>query len=357
CSDGVAALGNPIGGHLTGIATDAYGNLYFADSNLDAVWVVYRGGTQVANFINTVDPTGVQASNGVQVGFVYHIAGNLTSCVGNPGITDGVLATTGQLRGPTMITLDSAGNIYVADAGISTTRVINTQATAQTFFQYTVQPGFIQAITNCAAGLTVTCPATTTTTVGTGLNGPTNGLSYSGAVVGSQTDQYGNVYQLNSKGAGNPGIYVPVSYAGGAPLTNLLTAEAPITGQIFPGTTPPIYGNAYPVIGLPGSASTSLGGISSPYIEQAVGSFQTFDVRASDVTADIYGTLWFMDNHYPYIERIDQYSENTLYLVGNNRHIGVASSSVSFTNPSPVPDVNYNNPANFQNKWFCVYGA
>ncbi len=47
-----------------------------------------------------------------------------------------------------MVTLDSAGNIYISDTGNATMRVINTQATAQTFFQYTVQPGFIQSITD-----------------------------------------------------------------------------------------------------------------------------------------------------------------------------------------------------------------
>src|SRR6185437_8356301 len=94
----------------------------------------------------------------------------------------------------------------------------------------------------------------------------------------------------------------------------------------------------------------------------AVGSFQTFDVRASDVTADIYGTLWFMDNHYPYIERIDQYSENTLFLVGNNRAI----TSIAFKSPPSVPgnpsdpsskQLDYLTPANFQNQWFCVFGS
>jgi sugar lactone lactonase YvrE len=362
CSDGVAALGNPIGGKLSGIAVDAYGNIYFADNALDAVWVIYRGGTQVANLIaaeaageaGTVQ-SGVTDPTQVKVGYVYHIAGALASCVGNPGNTDSVLATTGQLRSPQMITLDSAGNIYIADTGNQTVRVINTQATPQTFFQYTVQPYNIQSITNCNAAITIACPTTTTSTVGTGINGPANGLVFTSQYKGAQADQYGNVYQINGTGGGTgaPGIYVPVAYAGGSPLTNLLTAEAPLTQQIFPGTTPPTYGTSYPVIGLPGSANTSLNAISSPYIEQAVGSFGSFDVRPSDVTADIYGTLWFMDNHYPYIERIDQYSENTLYLVGNNRPI----SGVSFTPSKVISGLDYNNSASFQNQWFCVYGA
>ena len=88
CSDGVPAAGNPIGASLQGIAVDAYGNVYFDDSTTSTVSVIYRGGTQVANFITLVNPAGVAKSGGkVLPGYVYHVVGavNLTTCAGIVG--------------------------------------------------------------------------------------------------------------------------------------------------------------------------------------------------------------------------------------------------------------------------------
>ena len=154
CADGVAAYQAKIGGGIEGVAVDAYGNVYFADNTSSTVSVVYRGGTQVANFIALVNPAAVANSpNGqVTVGYVYHIAGEISlgnplntgaTCAGsksNGGVvidnapafenTAAPGATVGAtLSAPTQITLDSAGNIYISDVGNATVRVINTQAT------------------------------------------------------------------------------------------------------------------------------------------------------------------------------------------------------------------------------------
>jgi hypothetical protein len=154
CADGVPANGAAVGSaHMEGIAVDAYGNVYFDDNTLQSVSVIYRGGTQVANFIKLVNPAGVAKSGGnVLPGYVYHVGGtvNLTTCSGTSGNLDGSTLTSGafedaanpgtlpgaQLKSPALLTLDSAGNIYIADTGNATVRVINTQATTQTFFQY-----------------------------------------------------------------------------------------------------------------------------------------------------------------------------------------------------------------------------
>src|SRR5208283_1879994 len=58
CADGVPAYQAKIGGGIDGVAVDAYGNVYFVDSTSSTVSVVYRGGTQVANFIALVNPAG-----------------------------------------------------------------------------------------------------------------------------------------------------------------------------------------------------------------------------------------------------------------------------------------------------------
>ena len=75
-----------IGGGIEGVAVDAYGNVYFADNTSSTVSVVYRGGTQVANFIALVNPAAVANSpNGqVTVGYLYHIAGEIAT---QPGAT------------------------------------------------------------------------------------------------------------------------------------------------------------------------------------------------------------------------------------------------------------------------------
>jgi len=82
CADGVPAIGSPVGSRVQGMVVDGYGNIYFSDYNYQGAWVIYHGGTQVANFINTVDAPGVTSAGGVIPGYVYHIAGQATPKVG-----------------------------------------------------------------------------------------------------------------------------------------------------------------------------------------------------------------------------------------------------------------------------------
>ena len=376
CADGVPAAGNPIGSSLQGIAVDAYGNVYFADQTTASVSVIYRGGTQVANFITLVNPGGVATSGGkVLPGYVYHVAGtvNLTSCaatLGTPGPDNSFAfensanppTTTGypggQLHSPGFVTLDGAGNIYIADTSNSTVRVVNTQATPQTFFQYTVQPGYMKSITDCNSALTTPCPtSTTTSTANTGINGPVNAIVFQSQYREAEVDAYGNIYQLNGTGSGTgaPGIYSATAYAGGAPLTNLLTVEAPLLASSFgPTATPPnapaelplTYGNSYISIGNPAISSTLPG--SFPDVLAVTN--EDLDLRPSSLLPDVFGTFWFNDNHYPEVERIDQYTGLATDVIGSQSQRATASvSGLGITN--------YNQPATFSNLWYCVYGA
>jgi sugar lactone lactonase YvrE len=370
CADGVPAAGNPIGTGAQGIAVDAYGNVYFDDSTSSTVSVIYRGGTQVANFISLVNPGGVANSGGkVLPGYIYHVAGtiNLSACTGVTGTVDNVPAfeniaaagatTGGQLHGPGFLTLDSAGNIYVADVSNSTVRVINTQATPQTFFQYTVQPGYIHAITNCNS-MTLACPtATTTASANTGINGPANGVVYNSQYRGGEVDAYGNVYQVNQSGGsiGPPGGYSAAAYAGGPPLTNLLTVEAPLLASSYgPNATPPnapaeiplTYGNGYIDIGNPVLTST----LPNSFPDVLAVTNEDLNIRSSSMLPDVFGTFWYNDNHYPELSRIDQYTGLSVDIIGSNSER--ATASVAGLGIS-----NYNQPANFNNPWYCVYGA
>ena len=377
CDDGVPAAGAKIGSGVRGIAVDSYGNLYFDDSV--SVSVIYRGGAQVAAFIALEDPGGVAKSGGsAQVGYIYHVAGtiDLTSCSATTGNSDNVLAfqdsstasaTTlgGQLKSPTQLSLDSAGNIYISDTGNATTRVINTQATPQTFFQYEVQPGFIRSITNCSAALTIPCPTgTTTSSAYTGINGPINGIVFNTQYKFSGTDAYGNVYQLNGTGGGTgpPGIYGNVGYAGGAPLTNLLTAEAPLLAPYYgptaasgltlanggaPAELPLTYGNGYITLGNPlgpgGSLPTNFPAV---YANANNG---LFDVRPASLRVDPFGNFYFMDTHYPEISRIDQYTSLATLIMwwtgGRSKVLGPATGLFGNSAPSPT------------NPFYCVFGT
>ncbi|HWB31806.1 MAG TPA: Ig-like domain repeat protein [Acidobacteriaceae bacterium] len=353
CADGVLANGNPIGGGVKGIAVDAYGNIYFVDSTTATVSVIYRGGARVAAFITLEDPTGVNTSGGVQPGYVYHVGGtiNLTNCSGTTGNADNALAFQGaQMKSPSMLTLDSAGNIYIADTGNATVRVINTQATTQTFFQYQVPPGYMRSITNCNAALTTQCPAVTTSTTGTGINGPVNQLVFNSQYKAAVADAYGNVYQYNgtASSTGPPGIYASVAFAGGTPLTNLLTAEAPTLSGYYgtgPGNAPdelPLtYGSAYDFIDNPALPSPAL---ISYYSNVLVTTDHNFDIRPSSSVTDLNGTIWFMDTHYPQLSRIDQYTSDALFVIAGRRPTGAIAGLES-------------QPASLTNPWYCVYGT
>jgi sugar lactone lactonase YvrE len=95
-NDGASALIAQLS-NVAGLAVDSAGNLYIADYGNSRVRMVTLGGT-----ISTV-------------------AGN-----GFPGYSgDNGLATNAQLSGPSGLAMDSAGNLYIADAGGNRVRVVS----------------------------------------------------------------------------------------------------------------------------------------------------------------------------------------------------------------------------------------
>ena len=103
-----AALGNPLG-----VAVDSKGNLYIADA--------------CNNRVRKVDPTGIittVAGSGNSQG----ICGMATGYSG-----DGGPAIAAQLSGPTHVTVDSAGNIYITDSGNQVIRKVNTSGIISTY--------------------------------------------------------------------------------------------------------------------------------------------------------------------------------------------------------------------------------
>ncbi len=89
-----AELNNPVG-----VAVDLSGNLYIADAG--------------NNVIREVSPSGT----------ITTFAGNYTLGAGYSG--DGAAANAGQLSSPVAVASDSAGNIYIADAGNNVIREVS----------------------------------------------------------------------------------------------------------------------------------------------------------------------------------------------------------------------------------------
>ena len=103
--DNGPALGAPLSG-VSGVAVDSSGNLFIADSGNNCIREVSTSGT-----ITTVAGNGAAGFSG-----------------------DGGLATSAQLRNPSAVAVDAAGNIFIADTNnnrvrrVSTTGIITTLA-------------------------------------------------------------------------------------------------------------------------------------------------------------------------------------------------------------------------------------
>jgi sugar lactone lactonase YvrE len=91
--------------YLLQMATDAANNLYVADNGACVIW--------------KITPAAV----------VSIVAGVLNTCGYNG---DGIAATTAQLNGPYSVTLDTSGNLFIADNGNNRLREVNTSGVIST---------------------------------------------------------------------------------------------------------------------------------------------------------------------------------------------------------------------------------
>jgi hypothetical protein len=102
-------------GYPQGVAVDASGNLFITDTGNNVVWKVTSA-----------------------TGLITPVAGN-----GTAGYTgDGALAVNAQLNYPSAVALDSAGNLYIADATNNAIRLVTASTGVITTFAGTGLPGY-----------------------------------------------------------------------------------------------------------------------------------------------------------------------------------------------------------------------
>ena len=164
-----------------GIALDSSGNLYIANTNNNTI-------------VEVPKTTGTYFGISMAAGSYYTIAGNGTA--GSSG--DGALATWGEINTPIRLSIDGAGNVYVADFSNYRIRVIAAQTGTPFGYCWTANDIY--------------------TLVGTGTSGDSGDLGLStsaqvAAVSGLAFDAVGNLYEAEQasntvrvvyQGAGNP---------------------------------------------------------------------------------------------------------------------------------------------------------
>lgn len=99
-----------------GVAVDASGNVYIADKNNHEIKMVYEGGSQAATLVTLENKTIPSPT----VGDIYVVAGG-----GSAHYPYGGLATSSAISAPTMVALDAAGDIYIADNAYDVIQEVN----------------------------------------------------------------------------------------------------------------------------------------------------------------------------------------------------------------------------------------
>jgi sugar lactone lactonase YvrE len=115
CGDGGTATSASFS-YPIGVATDAAGNVYIADTGDNRIRVVNVGKT-------TITVAGVT----IPAGMIQTVAGNGLQCMNPvaPNCGDGGLATAAQLNSPQGVAVDSTGNIYISDSGDQRIRIVS----------------------------------------------------------------------------------------------------------------------------------------------------------------------------------------------------------------------------------------
>jgi hypothetical protein len=242
-----------------GVAVDANGNIYIADTGNNRIRAVYSSGT----IPNVSNPT---------VGDIYTVAGN--GAAGYSG--DGGSATSARINYPGGVTVDGKGNIYIADTSNNCVRVVYSSGTIPNVSNPTVGDIYTVAGNGTAGYNGDAQPATSAE-----LNEPwgaavdTNGniyipdywnyrvrvVYYSGSIPNISNPIVGDIYTVAGTGA--------VGYSGDGGAAN--EAQIAETTGVATDTIGDIYiadeigGRIRMVTALAGTITTLAGGGTTAY--------------------------------------------------------------------------------------------
>ena len=233
-------------GKARGIGTDAAGNIYMANYTGNQVFEVK-----------------------VSTGLMYLVAGN--DQAGSTG--DGNAATSAEVNGTRGVWGDAIGNIYIADTGNNTIRVVDAMGNIHTF-----------------AGTGTGAASSNGATVGDG--GPATSAEIDNP-QGVITDANLNVYVADSSG-GRIRV-ICVTCGTGSPLDALLSVL---------GVASPVNGNIYTIAG---NGSTAAYSYTVPVLGNGVSMSSqklAFDTGGNLYVSDGNNVIWFLDFHTGYLRAI-----------------------------------------------------
>ena len=131
--------------------------------------------------------------------------------------------------------------------------------------------------------------------------------SAAASTIGGEVDGYGNLYQTDGSGSGTgvPGIYGAIAYAGGPGITNFLSSGG--VGGIYTKNVNAGYSPTETLAAVPAGDTLLPNMLPLTYGNSYNG--QIYDIiRPNYLDADMYGSLWFTDQHYPLVVRLDQFT-------------------------------------------------
>jgi len=258
-ADAVLASGSDLNAPAS-VAVDSSGNVYIGDVTNFRVRVVYVGGAQAACLIELengasfglgASPTSCSGATSAPIpGYIYTITGSGTS--GYSG--DGALAGAAKIAAPYGLTLDSAGDVFMAvdsaTSGIgSHIRVIYEGGGNAAGLIALENPGTTPVIGNI---YTVMGGASSLASTGDGALAINGGMLYA---YGLSVDLSGNIYFPDKTSGTAPSVTkARVVYYSGTTLANLINLTNNMTAT--PGFVYNIAGTGTPGSGSDGVIAT-----------------------------------------------------------------------------------------------------
>jgi len=137
---------------------------------------------------------------------------------------------------------------------------------------------------------------------------------------GKRHNPAGHLYRCGVCGRG---LQLPICSIAEAPfLTSAYGPNGVVTGQnAAPPELPLVYGDWYVTIDNPAASTITL--LSVVPLAYGINNIDV-SVRATDLSEDTFGTIWWNDGHYPAVSRMDQYSSTVTQITAGDTANGAA---------------------------------